>query len=155
MGLNRGHREPLASSKRNDVAHRQLLKLGKDAIRARTIEVAKEPIKPVTNPFHSCPEAMAEAAAMTGRPAAIGETIQAGEIILAFDLAVQASSVLMLLNKYADREMDRADACIVRMTELTGAAQSSRPIPPTSRYTGGTAGTRFPSSRRRLGARLE
>lgn len=69
-------------------------------------------------PFHSCPEAMAEAAAMTGRPAAIAEMIQAGEIILAFDLSAQASSVLALLKKYADRDMDLADACIVRMTEL-------------------------------------
>ncbi len=69
-------------------------------------------------PFHSCPEAMAEAAAMTGRPAAIVEMIQAGEIVLAFDLAGQAASVLALLKKYADRDMDLADACIVRMTEL-------------------------------------
>ena len=70
-------------------------------------------------PFYSCPEAMAEAAVMTGRPAAIVEMIQADEIILAFDLAEQAASVLSLLKKYADREMDLADACIVRMTELT------------------------------------
>ena len=69
-------------------------------------------------PFHTCPEAMAEAAAMTGRPAAIVEMIQAGEIILAFDLAEQTASVLALLKKYADRHMDLADACIVRMTEL-------------------------------------
>jgi predicted nucleic acid-binding protein len=69
-------------------------------------------------PFHSCPEAMAEAAAMTGRPAAIVEMIHAGEIVLSFDLAEQAASVLALLNKYADRQMDLADACIVRMTEL-------------------------------------
>jgi len=69
-------------------------------------------------PFLSCPEAMAEAAAMTGRPAAIVEMIHAGDIVLAFDLAAQAASVLALLKKYADREMDLADACIVRMTEL-------------------------------------
>jgi predicted nucleic acid-binding protein len=69
-------------------------------------------------PYHSCPEAMAEAAAVTGRPAAVVEMIQAGEIVLAFDLASQASSVLALLRKYADRDMDLADACIVRMTEL-------------------------------------
>lgn len=42
---------------------------------------------------------MAEAAAMTGRPAAIVEMVQAGEI-LAFDLAEQAASVLVLLRKY-------------------------------------------------------
>jgi predicted nucleic acid-binding protein len=79
---------------------------------------ARETIAHVGPPFHSCPEAMAEAAAMTGRPAAIVEMIQAGEIVLAFDLAEQAASVLALLNKYADRDMDLADACIVRMTEL-------------------------------------
>lgn len=55
---------------------------------------------------------------MTGQPAAIVEMIQAGEIVLAFDLTEQAASVRALLNKYADRDMDLADACIVRMTEL-------------------------------------
>ena len=70
-------------------------------------------------PFHTCPEAMTEAAAMTGRPAAVVEMIHAGEIVLAFDLNAQAPSVLALLKKYADRNMDLADACIVRMTELT------------------------------------
>lgn len=79
---------------------------------------ATETIARLGPPFHSCPEAMAEAAAMTGRPAAIVEMIQAGEIVLSFDLATQAASVLALLRKYADRDMDLADACIVRMTEL-------------------------------------
>jgi uncharacterized protein len=69
-------------------------------------------------PFYSCPEAMAEAAAMTGQPAAIVEMIQSEEIILAFDLSEQAAGVLSLLKKYAGRDMDLADACIVRMTEL-------------------------------------
>jgi predicted nucleic acid-binding protein len=69
-------------------------------------------------PFYSCPEAMAEAAALTGQPAAIVEMIQSEEIILAFDLSEQAAGVLSLLKKYADRDMDLADACIVRMTEL-------------------------------------
>lgn len=69
-------------------------------------------------PFYSCPEAMAEAAAMTGRPAAIVEMIQAQEIVLSFDLSEHTGGVLSLLKKYRDREMDLADACIVRMTEL-------------------------------------
>jgi predicted nucleic acid-binding protein len=79
---------------------------------------ARETLASLGPPFHSCPEAMAEAAAMTGRPSAIVEMIHAGDIVLAFDLAAQASWVLKLLRKYADREMDLADACIVRMTEL-------------------------------------
>ena len=42
----------------------------------------------------------------------------AGEIVLSFDLSAQAASVLALLKKYADRDIDLADACIVRMSEL-------------------------------------
>jgi len=61
---------------------------------------------------------MTEAAAMTGRPAAIVEMIRADEIILAFDLSAQTAAVLALLKKYEDREIDLADACIIRMTEL-------------------------------------
>ena len=79
---------------------------------------ARETIAGLRPPLHSCPEAMAEAAAMTGQPTAIVEMIHAGEIVLAFDLAAQAASVLALLKKYGDRNMDLADACIVRMTEL-------------------------------------
>jgi predicted nucleic acid-binding protein len=79
---------------------------------------ACETLERLDPPFYSCPEALAEAAAMTGQPAAIVEMIQAEEIILAFDLAEQTAGVLALLKKYADRDMDLADACIVRMTEL-------------------------------------
>lgn len=61
---------------------------------------------------------MAEAAALTGRAAEIVEMIEAQEIVLDFDLSAQAAGVLALLKKYADRQMDLADACIVRMTEL-------------------------------------
>jgi len=69
-------------------------------------------------PFYTCSEALAEAAALTGQPSAIVEMVQQGELVLAFSLADQAAGVLSLLRKYADRRMDLADACIVRMTEL-------------------------------------
>jgi predicted nucleic acid-binding protein len=69
-------------------------------------------------PFYSCAEAMAEAAALTGQPAAIVEMIASKEILLSFELSQQTAGVLVLLKKYADRGMDLADACIVRMTEL-------------------------------------
>jgi predicted nucleic acid-binding protein len=55
---------------------------------------ACETLERLGAPFYSCPEAMAEAAAMTGRPAAIVEMIQAKEIVLA------------LLKKYRHREME-------------------------------------------------
>jgi predicted nucleic acid-binding protein len=81
-------------------------------------EWARDTIARIGPPFYSCPEAMAEAAAMTGRPTAIVEMIHAGDVVLNFDLAAQAASVLALLKKYADRKIDLAGACIVRMTEL-------------------------------------
>lgn len=79
---------------------------------------ACETLERLGPPFYSCPEAMAEAAAMTGQPAAVVEMIQSEEIVLAFDLSEQTASVLSLLKKYRDRDMDLADACIVRLTEL-------------------------------------
>ena len=79
---------------------------------------ACETIARLGPPFYCCPEALAEAAAMTGQPAVIVEMVQAEEIILDFDLSEQSAAVLALLKKYADLKMDLADACIVRMTEL-------------------------------------
>ena len=61
---------------------------------------------------------MAEAAALTNQPAAIVEMIASGEIVLSFELGEQSAAVLRLLNKYADLEIDLADACVVRMSEL-------------------------------------
>jgi predicted nucleic acid-binding protein len=69
-------------------------------------------------PFYTCSEAVAEAAALTGQPAAIVEMVQQGELVVAFSLTDQAAAVLSLLRKYRDRRMDLADACIVRMSEL-------------------------------------
>ena len=69
-------------------------------------------------PFYTCPEVLAEAAALTEQPIAIVEMVDAGEIISSFALAEHTAAVLKLLKKYQDRGMDLADACIVRMTEL-------------------------------------
>ncbi|HWX23051.1 MAG TPA: hypothetical protein VN578_24380 [Candidatus Binatia bacterium] len=80
---------------------------------------ACEALERLGPPFYTCPEAVAEAAAMTAQPDAIVEMIHSGEIILAFDLSEHTGGVLRLLKKYGDQEMDLADACIVRMTELT------------------------------------
>jgi len=84
---------------------------------------ACETLARLGTPFYSCPEVLAEAAAMTGQPTAIVEMIQAGEIRLAFDLQEQSAAVLALLKKYRDQGMDLADACIVRMSELTRACR--------------------------------
>ena len=80
---------------------------------------SREILERLGPPFYTCPEVLAEAAAMTGQPAALVEMVQSNEIILDFNLADHSEAVLRLLRKYRDREMDLADACIVRMAELT------------------------------------
>ena len=79
---------------------------------------ARQTLEQLGPPFYSCPEAMAEAAAMTGQPHAVVEMIAAGDIVLAFNLSEHTAAILALLKKYRDRDMDLADACIVRMSEL-------------------------------------
>jgi predicted nucleic acid-binding protein len=79
---------------------------------------ARETLERLGPPFFSCPEALAEAAALTGEPVGIVEMVEAGEIIPAFSLEEESGPVLRLLRKYRDVGMDLADACIVRMSEL-------------------------------------
>jgi predicted nucleic acid-binding protein len=79
---------------------------------------ACETLARLGTPLHTCPEVLAEAAAMTGQPQAIVEMVEAGDLRLDFDLQDQSAAVLILLRKYRDRGMDLADACIVRMSEL-------------------------------------
>jgi predicted nucleic acid-binding protein len=80
---------------------------------------ACETLARLTPPFHTCPEVLAEAAALTGQPQALVEMVRAGDLKLDFDLQEQSEAVLVLLKKYQDRGMDLADACLVRMSELT------------------------------------
>ena len=74
-------------------------------------------------PLFTCPEVLAEAAAMTGQPATIVEMLESGELQLDFDLQAQAAAMRALLKKYRDRSMDLADACVVRMAELSRASR--------------------------------
>ncbi len=71
-------------------------------------------------PFYTCDAVLTEAAAITGAPVVVLQLVARGDVILdaAFSLADELSRVLALVTKYADRPMDLADACIVRMTEL-------------------------------------
>ena len=58
---------------------------------------------------------------MLDSPSAVLGLIARGDLILdpAFDFAAEIPRLLELCRKYDDRPMDLADACLVRMTELT------------------------------------
>jgi predicted nucleic acid-binding protein len=71
-------------------------------------------------PFYTCDAVVAEACSFFPHPGIVLPLIARGDLILdsSFVLSHEMPRVLDLVMKYADRPMDLADACLVRMTEL-------------------------------------
>jgi predicted nucleic acid-binding protein len=74
-------------------------------------------------PFHTCDAVVVELAFLLGSPVPGLKLILRGDLILDFNLAAEARPVLDLLEKYRDRQMDLADACLVRMTEKSARSK--------------------------------
>ena len=69
-------------------------------------------------PFYTCDAVLVELAFVLNTSIPGLALLQRGELILDFDLSAEAKPLLDLLSKYRDREMELADACLVRMAEL-------------------------------------
>ena len=74
-------------------------------------------------PFHTCEAVIVEAASFFPTPEPVLKLVSRGDLILDFDLGEEMEAVLALAAKYADRPMDVADGCVVRMTELAAACK--------------------------------
>src|SRR5205823_120024 len=76
---------------------------------------------PEHSPFHTCDAVLVEAASFFPTPVPVLTLIARGDLLLDpdFVLAKEMPRVQALCIRYADRPMDLADACLVRMTELT------------------------------------
>jgi uncharacterized protein len=72
-------------------------------------------------PFYTCEAVVLETAWVLGSPVAVLGLLARGDLILdpTFDFGAEVPKLLQLCRKYSDRSMDLADACLVRMTELT------------------------------------
>jgi len=72
-------------------------------------------------PFYVCDAVLAEAGSFFPDPVNLLRLVARGDLILDpdFDLGSELPRILELAGKYADRPMDLADACLVRMAELT------------------------------------
>lgn len=68
-------------------------------------------------PFLTCEAVLVELAFLLGtaRPGLL--LLERGDLVLDFSLAQEHRLILALLDKYRDRAMDLADACVVRMAE--------------------------------------
>lgn len=75
----------------------------------------------VHSPFHTCEAVLLETAWILGSPVKVLMLVARGDLALdpAFEFSVEVPRLLELCRKYSDRPMDLADACLVRMTELT------------------------------------
>ena len=73
------------------------------------------------SPFHTCEAVILETAWLLGSPMGVLGLIARGDVTLdpAFAFSAEIPRLLELCRKYADQSMDLADACLVRMTELT------------------------------------
>jgi uncharacterized protein len=72
-------------------------------------------------PFHTCEAVVLEVSWMLGSPTGVLKLLARGDLVMdaSFVLSDEVPRLLELCRKYSDRPMDLADACLVRMTELT------------------------------------
>jgi predicted nucleic acid-binding protein len=72
-------------------------------------------------PFHTCEAVVLETAWVLGSPVGVLTLLARGDLVIdpAFVFSDELPRLLELCRKYSDQPMDLADACLVRMTELT------------------------------------
>ena len=69
-------------------------------------------------PLYTCEPVLTEAAHFVRSPRALVELVEAGELLIPFTLADQASDLARIIGAYHGRKVSLADACLVRMAEL-------------------------------------
>lgn len=76
-------------------------------------------------PYYTCDLVVGEAASFFKTPEPVLQLLVRGDLVLdpGFVLAAEFDHLLALTTKYADRPMDLADACLVRMSELTARSR--------------------------------
>lgn len=76
----------------------------------------------LTLPLWTCEPVLTEASHLTGRGCEILRMLADGQLRIGLELEDQSEAVAALLARYAEM-MDLADACVVRMSELTRNCQ--------------------------------
>ena len=70
-------------------------------------------------PLFTCDAVLTEAAHFLRSPTKLLEALRRGLLVSQFDTQTAAPRLAELVEKYADRSMDFADACLVYMSEQT------------------------------------
>lgn len=74
--------------------------------------------KTITEPLLTCEAVLAEAAFHLGSSAYVLTLVQDELLRVAFDCTRNLEPLLALARRYADRQPDLADLCLIRMSEL-------------------------------------
>ena len=69
-------------------------------------------------PWLVCEPVLHEVSLNIRSPEPLLEMLKIGDLKIALDLEENVAEILALIKKYRDQEMDLADACVVRMSEL-------------------------------------
>jgi predicted nucleic acid-binding protein len=72
----------------------------------------------VSEPLLTCEAVLAEAAFHLRRVSLVFDMLEEGLVALAFDVNDHVPQLAALARRYADRQPDLADLCLVRMSEL-------------------------------------
>ena len=72
----------------------------------------------LTTPLLTCESVLSEAAFHLHSSDLVLEMLESGFLELAFDAKQHISALLALANRFADRQPDFADLCLIRMSEL-------------------------------------
>ena len=76
-------------------------------------------VRSLPYPLFTCDAVLTEAAHFLRSPAKLLEAVQRGLLVSRFDTQSAAPRLAKLVEKYADRSMDFADACLVYMSGQT------------------------------------
>ena len=74
-------------------------------------------VRSLPYPLFTCDAVLTEAAHFLRSPAKLLEAVKRGLLVSRFDTQTAAPRLAELVEKYADRSMDFADACLVYMSE--------------------------------------
>lgn len=78
---------------------------------------AKDLLRSLPAPLYTCEGVLIEAAHLLGSAAPVLAALADGLLICPWNLAEHHTRVHELIRKYADQQMDLADACLVAMSE--------------------------------------
>ena len=77
----------------------------------------------VRAPLLTCEAVLTEAAYLLGRPEPLLQMLVDGDLVADFDASLHAPELLRWLEKYADLDPGFADACVVRLAEISPRAE--------------------------------